>query len=327
MLDFLAVGDITTDTFIRLKDAHIHADVSHENETITMEWGAKIPYEFAVEVNGVGNAANAAVASARLGLKTGFLSYVGSDQNGDADVAVLKKEGVDASLVTRIADASNHDFVLWFGAERTILVKHTLAPYAVPAALEAPRYLYLSSVGDATGTFHKNIAAWLSKNPETKLAFQPGQELAQGLESLTELYARTDIYISNKQEAEALLGLPAGTDMKKVLEAMAAVGPKTVLITDGPDGAYAYDGKQVLRVPMYPDPNPPYDRTGAGDAFASTVVGALALGKPLEEALLWGPINSMSVVQKTGAQEGLLKRMDIEALLAHAPAGYTITKL
>lgn len=154
-----------------------------------------------------------------------------------------------------------------------------------------------------------------------------GQELAQGLLPLKGLYARTDIYISNKQEAEALLDLPAGTDMKKVLEAMAAAGPKTVLITDGPDGAYAYDGTLILKVPMYPDPNPPYDRTGAGDAFASTVVGALALGKPLEEALLWGPVNSMSVVQKTGAQEGLLKRMDIEALLAQAPAGYAITKL
>jgi ribokinase len=327
MLDFLAVGDITTDTFIRLKDAHIHADVNHEESTITMEWGAKIPYDFAVEVNGVGNAANAAVSAARLGLKAGFLSYIGSDANGEADAEVLKREGVDISSVTRIDGPSNHDFVLWFGAERTILVKHTLAPYAVPPALEAPRYMYLSSVGDATGTFHTNLAAWLAMHPETTLAFQPGQELAQGLEPLSALYARTDICVMNKQEAEALLGLAPGTDIKKILEALTNIGPKIALVTDGPDGAYAYDGKQILKVPMYPDLKPPYDRTGAGDAFASAVVAALALGKPLEEALLWGPINSMSVVQKIGAQEGLLKRSEIETFLAQAPAGYKITKL
>lgn len=187
--------------------------------------------------------------------------------------------------------------------------------------------MYLSSVGDSTGAFHTSLAAWLGKHPETTFAFQPGAELGGGLQPFKELYARADICIMNKQEAEALLGLAAGTDMNIILEAMRKAGPKIALVTDGPDGAYAYDGTQILKVPMYPDPNPPYDRTGAGDAFASTVVGALALGKPLEEALLWGPINSMSVVQKTGAQEGLLKRAEVEALLAKAPADYKVTKL
>ncbi len=30
--------------------------------------------------------------------------------------------------------------------------------------------------------------------------------------------------------------------------------------------------KQRLSMPLYPDPKPPYDRTGAGDAFAHTFV-------------------------------------------------------
>jgi sugar/nucleoside kinase (ribokinase family) len=92
---------------------------------------------------------------------------------------------------------------------------------------------------------------------------------------------------------------------------MHALGPKIVLITDGPDGAYASDGSQMLKVPMYPDPKA-YDRTGAGDATTSTFVVALALGKSLADALLWGPINSMSVVQEIGAQKGLLTRVAIE---------------
>jgi sugar/nucleoside kinase (ribokinase family) len=75
-------------------------------------------------------------------------------------------------------------------------------------------------------------------------------------------------------------------------------------------------------MPTYPDPKPPYERTGAGDAFASTVTAALALGKPLSEALQWGPINSMSVVQQVGAQKGLLTREKLEEYLRNAPKDY-----
>jgi sugar/nucleoside kinase (ribokinase family) len=76
---------------------------------------------------------------------------------------------------------------------------------------------------------------------------------------------------------------------------------------------------------MYPDPVPPISRTGAGDAMTSTVVAALALGKSLREALMWGPINSMAVVQQIGAQKGLLSREKIEEYLSNAPANYIVT--
>ena len=73
-------------------------------------------------------------------------------------------------------------------------------------------------------------------------------------------------------------------------------------------------------MPVYP--HDPFERTGAGDAFASTVSAALLLGKSLEESLKWGPINSMSVVQFVGAQKGLLSESSLEQYLANAPAGY-----
>ena len=75
-------------------------------------------------------------------------------------------------------------------------------------------------------------------------------------------------------------------------------------------------------MPMYPDPSDPVDRTGAGDAFASTFTAAIALGKTPDEALAWGPINSMSVVQYVGAQKGLLSREQLEQFLADRPAEY-----
>jgi ribokinase len=100
-----------------------------------------------------------------------------------------------------------------------------------------------------------------------------------------------------------------------------------VIITDGRNGAYAYDGTEMYKIPMYPDDREPKERTGAGDAFASTVTAALALGKSFKDALLWGPINSMAVVQEIGAQKGLLTRKELETFLAKAPAEYKVTTL
>jgi sugar/nucleoside kinase (ribokinase family) len=94
------------------------------------------------------------------------------------------------------------------------------------------------------------------------------------------------------------------------------------VITDGPDGAYASDGETRLKMPLYPDPEPPKERTGAGDAFASTFVGALIKGNNLEGALQWAPINSMNVVQHVGAQDGLLSQEKLEEYLQNSPDWY-----
>ena len=100
------------------------------------------------------------------------------------------------------------------------------------------------------------------------------------------------------------------------------LGPKIVVITDGPVGAYVFDGVKKIHGPMFPDIAPPVDRTGAGDAFSSTFTSAIILGKDIETALRWAPINSMSVVQYIGAQAGHLTIAEIEGFLKNAPENY-----
>jgi len=107
-----------------------------------------------------------------------------------------------------------------------------------------------------------------------------------------------------------------------LIDKLHALGPKIILLTDGAAGAYASDGENRFKMPIYPDPAAPVDRTGAGDSFASTFVAALAKGNTLEGALQWAPINSMSVVQKVGAQAGLLTEDALERFLEQAPETY-----
>lgn len=325
-LDFIAIGDTVVDEFIKLKEAHVNCALNHEECTISMKWGDKIPYEFSVLVPAVGNAPNAAVAAARLGLRAGLVANVGKDAYGEEILKTFKQEGVDTSYVT-VNDGipTNHHYVLWYEAERTILIRHEAYPYLMPHDFAAPAWIYLSSIGDHSEAFHAALATWLAEHPETKLAFQPGTfQMKMGKAKLAAIYAHAELVACNKEEAERILEV-GETDIKTLLAAMRALGPKIVLITDGPNGGYAYDGSQMLAVPMYPDQKPPLDRTGAGDATTSTVVVALALGIPLEEALLWGPINSMAVVQEIGAQKGLLTREKLEEYLKNAPPGYRVT--
>ncbi len=79
-------------------------------------------------------------------------------------------------------------------------------------------------------------------------------------------------------------------------------------------------------MPIYPDPAPPFERTGAGDAFTATFVAGIIKGMPIEAALQWAPINSMSVVQKNRRQAGLLKGTEIEDYLRQAPSWYVASR-
>jgi ribokinase len=328
-IDFLAIGDTVVDDFIRIKDATVACDVDSERCTITMRWGDKIPFESSTLLAGVGNSANAAVAASRLGLSSALMATIGDDRDGELILEHFKKEGLDDRYVGKMeGKKTNHHYVLWYESERTILVKPEPYDYVFPKDLPAPKTVYLSSLGEAGEAYYRDMAAYLSENPAIFLTFQPGTfQMKLGVETLRPIYERTDLLVVNKEEAERILGLTAPTPIKDLLEKLKAFGPKTVIITDGRKDAHAFDGSNTYTVPMYPDTRPPFERTGAGDAFASTITAALTLGKPLKDALLWGPVNSMCVVQEIGAQAGLLTKDALQKYLDTAPPAYTLGEL
>lgn len=321
--DFLALGDIVTDAFIRIKDAAVNCDINHEKCMISLRFGDKVPYEFVEVVRAVGNSSNAAVSAARLGLSSALVSNLGDDQNGGECLATLKQNGVGVEYITvHRHKTTNYHYVLWYEDDRTILIKHEEYDYQLPD-IGSPKWIYLSSIGKNSLPYHKQLAAYLAEHPDVKLAFQPGTfQMQFGTDELKDIYARTEVFFCNLDEAERILGIVEDMKAVDLLPKLAKLGPKIVVITDGPNGAYAFDGKETWFMPTYPDPKPPYERTGAGDAFSSTFTSALALGMSIPEALSWGPINSMSVVQYVGAQKGLLSRPQLEDYLRKAPPEY-----
>jgi ribokinase len=323
--DFVAIGDITIDAFIQLSkaDAKVIKDEKTGRKVLTMPFGDKLPYEDVSIINAVGNSPNAAVAAHRLGLRSALVANLGHDRNGKDCLDQLRKEGVDTDFV-RVHEGkfTNYHYVLRYGAERTILIKHEEYPYILPNFGSAPKFLYFSSIGENGVQYHHDIAKYVQEHPETKLAFQPGTfQIRLGKEELKDLYAVTEIFFCNKEEAQQILGTEE-QDIPTLLRGIKELGPKMPVITDGPNGAFALEGEIAWYMPMYPDPKDPVDRTGAGDSFSSTFTAAIIKGYDVPTALAWGPINSMSVVQYIGAQAGLLTEAQIKEYIAQAPADY-----
>lgn len=328
-IDFLAIGDITTDAFIRIKEASVSCDIYRDKCKLCLNFGDKIPFEYVEVVKSVGNSPNASVSASKLGLNSALLTDLGDDQNGKDCLETLKEKNIITDFV-RIHEneKTNYHYVLWFEEERTILVNHIDYKHELPEIKDNPKWIYLSSVGENSLEYHDEIANYLEKNPDVNMAFQPGTfQMKMGSERLSRIYKNSKVLFCNVEESKKILGIKEKVDIMTLLKGIHNLGPKIVSITDGPKGAYAYDGENAWFMPPYPDPKPPMERTGAGDAYSSTFTTALALGKSVEEAIQWGPINSMSVVQNIGAQAGLLTREELENFLKTAPENYKPEKI
>lgn len=330
-LDVLAIGDTVTDAFIKLLDKNAKVEVDDDGgKSLTIPYGTKVPFDHVEVVQGVGNAANAAVSFAKLGLKSGLITNVGGDDWGRDIINALEKKHVDTRFVhANRGKLTNYHFVLWYKEDRTILIKHEEYDYNWPRfrAIDVPKWVYFSSVAKNGLEYHDDLAEWLVDHPDVKLAFQPGTyQMEFGAKRLEQIYKRTEVLLLNREEA-VIVGGGDHSDINDLIDKLHKLGPKIVVVTDGPKGSYASDGTNRYKMPNYPDPAPPFERTGAGDSFSSTFVAALMKGADIQGALLWAPINAMNVVQKTGAQAGLLTAFEIDHLLRKAPHGYHPSKL
>ena len=322
--DIVTIGDTVIDAFIKISLGHIQETAN--GVEYCLPFGTKIPYDSVTVIPAVGNSANAAVSASRLGLKTAIVTFLGNDTNGKDCIEKFEKEKISTQFITQEeGKKTNYHYVLWHGDDRTILIKHEEFTSKLPD-IGKPKWIYLSSLGEHTLPLHGEIADYLEKNKEVKLAFQPGSfQIKLGKDALSRIYSRADVFCANKEEVEQILGIQSD-DFKVLLDGMHALGPRIVLITDGPHGAYMKNENEYYE-PLYPDIAPPLDRTGAGDAFSSTFVSYLILGKTPEEAIMCAPINSMSVEQYIGAQEGLLTQEQIEEYLKKAPENYKLKTL
>lgn len=304
--DLITIGDVVIDTFVPLQDAEV--EIKKGEKMLTMRFGDKIPVGESISIV-AGNSANSAVGGARLKMKSAAYTNIGHDTDDDSRILTkFKKEGVDTRYIVKNSDhPSNHHVVLTFKGERTILIYHQPWKYHLPD-FDLSKWIYFTSL--APSFVDTDIISGLSgylERTAAKLLYNPGTfQIKHGVKRYPRLLSLTELFIVNKEEANLILGYQEGdkTPIKKLLLGIADLGPKLVVVTDGGNGSYGFDGEKFYKLGIFPAKL--VEITGSGDAYATGTMAGLFYGKSLDEAMRWGAANAASVVEHIGAQEGLL---------------------
>ena len=324
MYDLVALGDGLLDFFIRPEQASLLCPSKKIpgrtcfQPVLCLSYGAKIPVSEAEYQTG-GSAANVSVGLSRLGLKTAFLGLLGDDLIGDQVVKTLTQEGVGLRYLHRIKQAqSGFSVVITTEQERTILVYRGLKDYSklkIPSHLPA-KWLYLAPLGHHFERIYQGIIPLVSTQG-VKLALNPSNTQLQAKSELKRILRLAQVVFLNKEEAEELVGARQPLLIKELFQEIKKWEPEMIVITDGSNGAYFFDGQEVWSIPAYQTKK--REVTGAGDAFATGFLAAYLLNKEKEAWLRWGIVDSASVISQVGAQAGLLNQKKMELLVKKAP--------
>lgn len=321
-LELLTIGDCSLDVFLEPSESESFCRVDTKESLICFSYGEKIPVKD-MDYSLGGNAANNSVGTRRLGIEVGLVATLGGDSVGNQIVEGLEKEGVDMTYVIQQPTAgSNYSTIINYQGERTIFTYHAPRSYEFPVHLPVTPWVYLTSMGETFQPFYNHFVDFLKKNEDKgiKLAFNPGsRQMRAEISLLKPILELCHIIYINRGEAEKLTGFTGSHNRERdLLKSLSSYGPKVCIVTDGSNGSYVYEAQNNKFYKAGVLPVDAYERTGAGDAFGSGCLAALIKGEGFEEALLWGTVNSASVIGYTGAQKGLLRQSEMPAWLERA---------
>ena len=265
-----------------------------------------------------GKGANQAVGAARAGGRVVFVGCVGEDAYGPQVVENLTCDGIDTRYLSAETGVASGTALIMVGGEGDNYI--TVAPGAnyrlTPERVDRAR----DAIGSAgcvvtqceilpeTLDHVVDVAARMGKPVILNLA--PARAVSEST------LARLACLAVNESEAEFLTGRPVATDadVEAAAAALRARGPKTVVLTLGPRGAYVdSDGVRAV-VPTFPVEA--VDTTAAGDVHCGALAVALVEGRALVDAVRFANAAAALSVTRLGAQPSAPSRADIDALLA-----------
>lgn len=321
--DFLTIGSLTEDIVFFTPEGLLLDNKKDllRQKLLAFEYGAKVNIKNYGHYFG-GGASNTAVNLAKAGFKVSCLAQTGSDERGSRIIKNLQsfKVNIDNIIVDNKND-SGFSFILSNNKDRIIFVYRGSNNFLKiekrhEKLIKNYKWVYLTSLPDNYLSSLKNLFTF-----KNKIAWNPGlNQLSGGYKKIGQFLKKTDIFIVNKDEALELIKNSPGYSSKgysflnnisNLLKILKNLGPEKIILTDGTKGAYFYDGENLYHQGITRSQKR-VDTTGVGDAFGSTVVGALErFSGDYKKAMLLGVKNTASVVSMSGAQNGLLNFIKI----------------
>lgn len=302
----VSIGAAVQDVFLsHSEEFRPVSDKSAQEQFMQLTLGGKADVN-KIDFSTGGGATNASVTFARQGLEAVFMGTIGRDPAGTAVLEDLDHEGVDASHVS-YSDKYNTGYSVLLLAptgERTILTyrgasTHYDAKNFNLHGLEAD-WLYVSSLAGSMEALDK-IFTQAHDKEGMKIFFNPGKGELKQPRKLKALLEDVEVLSVNREEAAQIV---EGESLEELVRHLLHYVP-VAIVSDGPNGVMASDGKTIVRAGMYKDVKV-VDRTGAGDGFGSGFLSQWAQGKSLKDSIVFASANSTSVVTKIGAKTGIL---------------------
>lgn len=307
MVKILSIGAAVQDVFMsHSEELKPVADKTADELFLKIELGSKN------DVNNInfstgGGATNAAVTFARQGLESEFMGTIGHDPAGNAVLEDLDKEGIDTSKISYsdkhhtgysvvlLASTGERSFLTYRGASTHYDIKN------FDLSDTNADWIYISSMAGDVDILDKIFTH--AKQHNMKIFFNPGKDELKQADKLKGLLEDVDILSVNLDEAQQIVhGVTLEELTRKLLNFVSVA-----IVSDGPNGVMASDGKTIVRAGMYEDVKV-IDRTGAGDAFGSGFLSQWAQGRSLKDSIVFASANSTSVVTKIGAKAGILHK-------------------
>ena len=340
MYDFITIGSATQDVFVQSDVASIVtvSQMMKKSEFMSFPYGAKTEIaDFSKNLGG--GAVNTAINLANLGLKTSTIIKLGNDELNNTIKLKLAQSGID---IMNIIDSTKYltgfsIILVSFQGDRTVLAHrganaHVHEKEVNFDAIKKARWVYVSPLRGDSNKILDKIAKFCEEN-NINLAINAGTTaLKKGGKYFSKILKTAQIVVMNKEEATLVTKIQVRPDSKEVKFSKEKIHPDivemlktlkgdtqaTVVITDGKNGVYCYDGKKIYVCPIYPATV--VSTLGAGDAFSSTFCATMdKFNNDIEKALLYASINSASICGHFGAQEGFLTFEQIEEKLKEKP--------
>lgn len=290
---------------------------------LAFEYGAKVKINKSSSSFG-GGAANAAVASSLLGLKSAAIVAIGDDERGKSILENFKKKKVFSGYVKKYdSDMSGLSFLLVGQNNEHIVFSARGSNSALKLEakdlknLKNTEWIYLTSL---SGKWEEVLNKVFTLKG-VKFAWNPGHiQLSAGYKKLGKHIKKTKVLIVNKDEAiELAISSPEYkgkepeyfNEIQNLLRIIKKMGSEIVVVTNGQYGAHAYDGKEYYYQPVIKEKKR-VDTTGVGDVFGSTFISGMIMYKgDIKKSLLLSARNTASAIGHMGAQNGLITKKDI----------------